>query len=103
MQMPPINTTNTKKEKRQNFINEEILIENVNRNVYSDHKHFSREQVLDNVQLHVQTLTSHICKPGARTQFTVILNEDTLILFGGLNCERLQDVWVCNLKGKSIN
>jgi hypothetical protein len=62
-------------------------------------KKISREQLLEKVDLYANYESfSTKNKPNARNQFSVTLIENTLYLFGGINSERLSDMWICNLK-----
>lgn len=62
-------------------------------------KKISREQLLEKVELYVNYESfSTKNKPNARNQFSITLIDNSLYLFGGINSERLSDMWICNLK-----
>jgi hypothetical protein len=114
VQMPRIKESKSQKSKilfekkpvfEQNKIEESLEINNNSNNQTGEKdekKHISRDQLIQNIEFYI-TFKNYKLKPKSRSSFTLTMHENKLFLFGGMNSERLCDIWVCELKGNIIN
>lgn len=63
-------------------------------------KQFTRDQLLGNTELPVSYEEDHRHKPPTRSHFSALVDGNSVIIFGGVNSDRLCDIWFCDLKGK---
>lgn len=107
MQMPKVRELKGTKHKNQELAIDTVTTE---RSDNQDNglktvanKQHSREQVLyNNLEVHVSHLYDNGNKPGARSLFTMNLDNSYLILYGGVGFDKYSDVWICDLKRNNI-
>jgi hypothetical protein len=103
MQMPKIRETKSNKNKilfeqmHNEAINELSEIKQAGMN----NKQVSRDQLLRDIEFQV-TFENFKQKPNARAQFTINLDGPFLILFGGINSDRLCDIWICDINSSKL-
>ena len=81
----------------------DLLHEKNDASSYQINKQVSRDQVLNfNLELFASNYSDFKMKPWARSAFTLNMEGNQMIMFGGISGEILYQVWVCDCKSNFI-